>query len=195
MVRNTKGGNKSKKQARKFSSQPKEKFIRYADEVDEIYACVTKYYGSGMVDVACMDGVNRLCIIRKKFKGRNKRDNSVSIGTYVLVGLRSWEVVEVGKKRKCDLLEIYSKEDIMQIKKYMTDSEWANIVSVDDTHKDEYDDENGIAFTDEKTQRYEDMTEDSANEKITLKQDSAESKQKNTTEEVASDDEINVDDI
>ena len=166
MVRNTKGGNKSKKMGRKFVNQPREKFIRYADDIDEIYASIKKIYGGGMAEVACMDGIDRLCIIRKKFKGRNKRDNSASIGTYVLVGLRSWEVVAVDKKKKCDLLEIYSTEDIMQIKKYMTDSEWSNIVSVEDIEKEGDDDGNGIEFGDEKTERYERMADDATNKKI-----------------------------
>ena len=193
MVRNTKGGNKSKKMGRKFVNQPREKFIRYADDVDEIYASIKKIYGGGMAEVACMDGIDRLCIIRKKFKGRNKRDNSASIGTYVLVGLRSWEVVAIDKKKKCDLLEIYSTEDIMQIKKYMTDAEWSNIVSVEDFDKENDDD--GIEFGDEKTERYEIMASDSSNTKITLTDDKKDDNKIKANISDNDDEEIDVDDI
>ena len=45
-----------------------------------------------MAEVKCIDDVTRLCIFRKKFKGRGKRDNMVSVGTVVLVGQRTWEL-------------------------------------------------------------------------------------------------------
>lgn len=115
MVKN-KGGNKAKKQGRKFVNQPKTScFTRMAKEEDELYAVVQKCYGHGMVDVLCIDNITRLCIIRSKFKGRGKQDNMVKLGSWLLVGRRSWEVV-VDKKEKCDLLEVYSSEDINKIK-------------------------------------------------------------------------------
>ena len=115
MVKN-KGGNKAKKQGRKFVNQPQiSNFTRMAKEEDESYAIVQKCYGHGMVEVLCIDNVSRLCIIRNKFKGRGKQDNMVKIGSWLLVGLRSWEVV-TNKKPKCDLLEVYTDEDIPKIK-------------------------------------------------------------------------------
>ena len=107
--------------------------------------------------------------------------------------MRSWEVVAVDKKKKCDLLEIYSTEDIMQIKKYMTDAEWSNIVSVEDFDKENDDD--GIEFGDEKTERYERMASDSTNTKITLTDNT---KDEDTIKANISDDndeEIDIDDI
>ena len=70
---------------------------------------------NGMVDVMCIDNVNRLCIIRNKFRGRGKRDNCVNIGTWVLIGEREWEATSTDKKPKCDLLEVYNSSDVEQL--------------------------------------------------------------------------------
>ena len=58
----------------------------------------------------CNDGKERMCVIRKKFRGRHKRGNIVQPDVKVLVGLRDWEVTGQGKKEKCDLLEVYKHE-------------------------------------------------------------------------------------
>ena len=63
----------------------------FSNDPYEIYAICTKLYGGGNVGVFCQDGKDRLCILRKKFKGRGKRDNTVSIGIYLLVGIREFE--------------------------------------------------------------------------------------------------------
>ena len=60
--------------------------------------------------------LNGLCIIRKKFKGRGKRDNVISIGTWVLVGIRTFEKLLNGKKQRCDLLEVYNTDDQNKLK-------------------------------------------------------------------------------
>ena len=98
MVRNTKGGNKGKKIKRcRQTSVPKK--MRYATE-GEMYARVTNRYGHGMAEVLCDDGQTRLLIIRKKFKGRNKRDNSVNLHSVLLVGKREYEVVSEKRNKK-----------------------------------------------------------------------------------------------
>ena len=68
--------------------------------------------------VKCVDGYERLCHIRGKFTGRSKRENALSQGTWVLIGLRQWDADKEfalktskipGKSiQKCDLLEIYT---------------------------------------------------------------------------------------
>ena len=115
MVRNFRGGNKGKKGAKsRLKSTENTKKIRYAKD-GEMYAKVTKLYGHGMAEVLCTDGVVRLLVIRKKFKGRNKRDNNVSLHAIILVGIREWEVVS-GKKEKVDLLYVYSKTQQNELK-------------------------------------------------------------------------------
>lgn len=116
MGKNFKGGKKHKKGAK--NSQPFNRAkLRLAKEDGEIYAKCTSVYGNGMAEVFCNDGVTRLLIIRRRFKGRNKRDNNVSIDTMLLVGLRAWEVVAAKKKQKVDLLYVYSQADLDHLKK------------------------------------------------------------------------------
>jgi translation initiation factor 1A len=118
MVKNKKGGSRHKKQASKntrdvsFNTK-----LRKAKADGEMYARVIKMNGNGMADVICNDGVTRLLIIRRKFRGRNRRDNQVSLGTMLLVGIRLWEVVGGGKKPKVDLLYTYSAGQINELKK------------------------------------------------------------------------------
>ena len=83
--------------ASKSFKEPRQIKMRYA-QTGESYAKVLKLFGRGMVDVLCNDEVIRLCIIRKKFKGRNKRDNNCEVNSMVLVGLREWEVLSAKKK-------------------------------------------------------------------------------------------------
>ena len=110
MVKNTKGGSRHKKMARKnIESETVRHKTRLADpeEPCEMYAVVTNLFGQGNCEVMCNDGVARLCVIRRKFKGRNRRNNQVMRDTKVLVGLRDWEIVSENRKQKCDLLEVY----------------------------------------------------------------------------------------
>ena len=118
MVRNKKGGSGHKKQASRHAKNPTRNYkLRKPTEHGEIIARVTKLFGHGMVEVICNDGIIRLCIVRKKFKGRNKRDNQICLHTYVLVGIRSYEVVSQGKKSKVDLLEVYSDDHKTQLER------------------------------------------------------------------------------
>lgn len=124
MVRNEGGGNKMKHLARKHvngsSQQQANKFLRVSQCKEEVYAYVLRILGNSMCMVKCVDGYERLCHIRGKFTGRSKRENVLSQGTWVLVGLRQWDsekefAVKASKKekniQKCDLLEIYSTSE------------------------------------------------------------------------------------
>ena len=115
MVKNTKGGNKAKKMARKQKAPVFQDKIRYATNKDEMYASVAKYYGNGRLLITCNDGIERQCVIRKKFRGRNKRGNEVSLGSYILVGRREWE--SSSKIEVTDLLYVYSGNQIDILKK------------------------------------------------------------------------------
>ncbi len=116
MVKNKVGGSRHKKLARKNVRETGHTIkMRYANE-GETYARVTKHFGGGNVEVQCNDGVIRLCVIRKKFRGRNKRDNNIQVDSMILVGLREWEVIAAKKKPKVDLLYAYSQSQIKQLK-------------------------------------------------------------------------------
>ena len=121
MVRNEGGGNRMKHLARKHvngaSQQQQTKFLRVSKSKDEIYGYILRLLGNGMCMVKCVDGYERLCHIRGKFTGRSKRENALSQGTWVLIGLRQWDAdkefalktSKTGKSiQKCDLLEIYT---------------------------------------------------------------------------------------
>ena len=142
MVKNKAGGNRAKRQGRKFVGTFNSK-LRVAIEEGEIYAVVTKLLGNAMIDVLCIDGTQRICIIRNKFRGRGKRDNCVAIGTWLLIGKRDWEIVDGNKKEKCDLLEVYTLNDVEQLKKLPNN--WKVLTSV--TEKEEPQDDT-VLFTD-----------------------------------------------
>ena len=117
MVKNKQGGNRHKKMARKnVKPQGYKPKMRFAVE-GETYARVIKMNGQGNVDVLCNDKVVRLCVIRRKFRGRNRRDNTVKLDGILLVGLRDWEHRAEGKKPKVDLLYVYSESQMDELKK------------------------------------------------------------------------------
>lgn len=109
MVKNNTGGNKSKKSASK-SFNTTNKNTRFSSDPAELYAIVNKMIGGNLCEVFCIDGITRLCIIRRKFYGKGRRDNWLSKGKWILVGLRTWETTN-NEKNKCDLLEVYSDYD------------------------------------------------------------------------------------
>ena len=115
MVKNTKGGNKAKKHARKNNSDDHQGKTRFSTDPDEVYACCSKLLGNGMCRVICIDGVERLCIIRNKFRGRGRRGNVLQMGTWCLVGRRSFENAKDNKLEKTDLLEVYGEVEKKQI--------------------------------------------------------------------------------
>ena len=110
MVKNGKGGNKGKKIGRKHIGTTGGS-IRIKREEGELYAVVLRICGGSNCEVHCEDGKQRLCIIRNKFRGRGKRGNEISSGVWVMVGMREWEQDVIGKRQKCDLLEVYSHND------------------------------------------------------------------------------------
>ena len=149
MVKNT-GGNKSKKMGRKFLTAPVDKKLRLSQEEAEIYAVVTKNLGNGMFYANDPDGRELLCIMRRKFKGRGKRDNTVSPGGWVLVGQREFECCA---KPKHDLLEVYREHEKQKLKK-TGDPIFSKLKSEYDKSDDMEDD---ITFGNDDTDKYKDL--------------------------------------
>lgn len=116
MVKNTFGGSSHKKFARSSIAPTTKTFLRTAKEEGEIYAYVNKMFGNGMCNVVDMNAKEYMCVIRGKFRGKNKKNNKLELGTWVLIGLRGWESVKEGVKPTGDLLEIYTKEEIERLK-------------------------------------------------------------------------------
>ena len=165
MVKNQ-GGNKSKKGARKHIQSASSGFTRKAELDGEIYASITNVFGNGRAEVMCIDGIKRLLVIRKKFKGRNKRDNTVSKGTWVLAGRRIWEVRGANDKEVCDLLEVYSQSDIDCLKSSVVE-DWKVLA----TDKEKTPQDDGLVFEDADTTHYTEILEKMDSEDITSKMD------------------------
>jgi translation initiation factor 1A len=184
MVKNTTGGNKAKGQARKFVSASKQsRSLRVSTDESEIYAKVSKYMGNSMCHVICTDGITRLCHIRGKFRGRGKRDNMVSVGSWLLVGLRDWETEKKDKMEQCDLLEVYNDVDKESLKNIKTVN-WS-IFTLNDIK--EIHDEEGIGFSTDQTEEHRLLMEE---EMLKNKDDS-----KKTIIAFGEDEEIDVEDI
>jgi len=169
MVKNT-GGNKTKGQARKFVTAPKSNTLRLSEDVCEVYAQVTKTLGNGMCHVICIDGTTRLCHIRGKFRGRGKRDNTINNGSWILVGLREWELDKKsdGKKlQNCDLLEVYDSSDKEKLKKTVTNVCWSTFIQNDNIfgNNDFSEETDNVKFTDESTEEYQKLVESQISEK------------------------------
>jgi translation initiation factor IF-1 len=105
MVKNTTGGKGSKSMARKLTNNHSQSHSNFRESTCnfELYAIVTKMLGCGMCYVKTNDHEQIICHIRSKFSGRSKRSNIISVGSYILVGIREWE----STIKNCDLLEIY----------------------------------------------------------------------------------------
>ncbi len=160
MVKNTKGGSGHKKQARKntISSNPK---TRFPEDPAEIFAVCNKIFGGANIGVFCQDGEERLCIMRKNFRGRGKRDNTVTVGSILLVGKREFEHRASGKKERCDLLEVYNESDKKILEQQIKDVNWAAFkVYINNQYNEESNGEDDIVFADEKTMEYEKLAEE-----------------------------------
>jgi translation initiation factor IF-1 len=165
MVKNTQGGNKSKGFARKNLTQKTTVSLRVAKEDGEIYAQAVKVMGGSIVSVIDIDGKPMRAHIRGKFRGRGKRENFIGPGTWLLVGLHSWE----GEKskddmRNCDILEVYDESDKMNLKNSITYINWnkfilndAKTTVVSSSNQTDDDNDAGFDFEDGAVSEYEKM--------------------------------------
>ena len=157
MVKNQNGGKNSKKMGRKFVTNPSSsnRKIRKAEEEGEMYAVVTKMLGNGMFYANDIDGKERLCIMRNKFRGRGKRDNNVSLGSWVLIGEREFESCA---KPKHDLLEVYSDIEKQKLK-HSGDSIFSKLRSDYDSKNDSNDEADGLVFDNGENDKYNELLE------------------------------------
>jgi initiation factor 1A len=152
MVKNLKGGSKSKQIGRKFVTAPVDRKVRLIHEEGELYAVVTKLLGNGMFTANDIEGKERLVVMRNKFRGKGKRDNAVSLGSWVMIGERGFET---GAKPKCDLLEVYTDIEKQKLKKsgnpifLLLKSEYDNA--------GESSNDDGITFSNGDTEKYKEL--------------------------------------
>jgi len=151
------------------SSQQANKFLRISLCKDEVYAYIMRLLGNSMCMVKCVDGYERLCHIRGKFTGRSKRENALSQGTWVLVGLRQWDaekefaskISKTAKNiQKCDLLEIYSSSERERLRvqeKIFQDLTECNNSDSGSNSDVEFKTNHAIEFKDQKTLEYQEI--------------------------------------
>jgi translation initiation factor IF-1 len=110
MVKNTAGGSKCKGMARKDMNSAHSSRDYVPQDDAERYAQVTKMLGNGkchvkifMNDLSIINDI--VCHIRGKFRSKNKRHNTISNGSYIVIGLRTWENIH----KNCDLIAIVNQ--------------------------------------------------------------------------------------
>jgi len=142
-----------------------------------------------MCHVLCHDDKTRLCHIRGKFRGRGKRDNMITNGKWVLVGIRDYESEKAaGKLDNCDLLDVYSDQDKERLKVQVQGINWKIFVSNDYANTFTKEDES-IVFTDEQEDEYIKLME------MDISGSNAKKINMLNTATEADEDEVNIDDI
>lgn len=89
------------------SKKKQKRELEFKDDGQE-YAQVTKMLGNGRCQVKCVDGVDRLAVIR----GAMRKKVWIKVEDWVLVGLRDFQ------DDKCDIIGKYSDEDVRNLKAY-----------------------------------------------------------------------------
>ena len=143
MVKNTKGGSKTKNVARKHinsGNKLKINLLELLPTEDQYYAKVTKVLGGGKYRVVINTDDSEL----KKEKiaisrGKLNRSVKVNIGSIVLISIREFE------QDKLDLLYIYSYEELNEITSngYLTEQFAKQVDSISNSFNDDI---SGVEF-------------------------------------------------
>ena len=158
MVKNTTGGKAAKSMASKNSGSSSNTKLTVSSNRDEVYAIASKMLGNSTFNCIGLDGNTYLCHIRGKFSGKGKRDNTVSPGTWVLVGLYQWnassaDLLKKGKVklRECDLLEVYSDRDKQRLRDSVSE-DWEILDKNDPRNLDGFkkEEQSAVSFQSEK---------------------------------------------
>ena len=196
MVKN-KGGGNHKHMARKGfgGAQKMQNKLRISEDECELYAQVDKLLGNGMCYIDCMDNVKRQCIIRGKFRGRGKRDNTLVIGTWCLVGRRDYLSKPVeGELEKTDLLEVYADSDKQRLRAQVPTVDWNKFLSKDamNSHNTQSEQQE-VEFIDDRQEDYKRLMAEQIG--VTKKLDLAVRNDSSSEEGEGSNDEIDIGDI
>lgn len=157
MVKNLHGGTGTKSLARKHQNKQKGDHIRLPECEEEQFAYVEKMLGNGMCEVFTNDNIRLIGHIRNKFRGRQKRHNTITKGMILLIGLRTWE----STLKNCDILTIYDDNDIKQIKN-KPDIKIDNLIKMQLSSafvQTERDEEDTLDFTNQHEDEDEEITE------------------------------------
>jgi translation initiation factor IF-1 len=110
-----------------------------SEDEGEIYSIVMKCLGNNMFHCLGVDNILRLGHIRGKFSGRGRRDNTISPGSWILVGIRAWDTGKVSASGKtklpeCDLMEVYNEQEKSRLRDTVTE-DWNVLISNDNSRK------------------------------------------------------------
>jgi len=195
MVKN-KGGGNHKHMARKGfgGAQKMQSKLRISEDECEVYAQVEKLLGNGMCYVICMDNVKRICVIRGKFRGRGKRDNTLVNGTWCLVGLRDYLSGPVeGKMEQSDLLEVYAESDKQRLRAQVPTVDWNKFLTNDAINSHNTASEQEVEFIDDRQEDYKRLMAEQIG--VTKKLDLAVRNDSSSEEGEGANAEIDIDDI
>jgi translation initiation factor IF-1 len=169
MVRNTFGGKGAKSMAAKSSSGAANSKLTLSTDKSEVYAIATKMLGNCTCNCIGIDGVLRLAHIRGKFSGKGKRDNTINLGTWLLVGDYQWTasseaLLKKGKVKlqECDILEVYSDREKQRLKDSISEN-WDILEENDPNRKIENmqkKSDTNIVFQSEKEAEIDRLTEE-----------------------------------
>lgn len=194
MVINYEGGSKAKKKGRKYFKNKnigKEKGVRLVNDDYEFYAIVKKIYNRNLVDVVDTKNTLYKCRIGGKFRGYNSKDNKIKNGSWILAGMRDWEVRDLKKTPYCDLLELYNDNEIKNLKKVLKDSVDFSVFS-----KYTFDDcDNDVEFISEENERYEDLINNQIKNNNNYEYDNTEKYNELITNTNTNNNEIDIDSI
>lgn len=129
MVKNTSGGCKGKKVARKNMSYGTHD-VRKSTDDNEMYAVVTKIYSSQRCSVFGSDGKTYNCNVRGKFLKNKRGCGELCNGVWILIGFYDWEVRSDGSKN-CDLLEIYSSIEKDKLKQFESSQKLSHLLKIE----------------------------------------------------------------
>lgn len=166
MVKNLHGGTGTKSLARKHQVKHKSDHIRLPECDEEQFAYVEKMLGNGMCEVFTNDNIRLIGHIRNKFRGRQKRHNTITKGMILLIGLRTWE----STLKNCDILTIYDDNDIKQIKN-KPDIKIENLIKMQLSSAfvhTERDEEDTLDFTNQHEDEDEEIIEKEITSKFTI---------------------------
>ena len=135
MVKNTTGG----KGHKKFANKPvvKSTNIQIASSSNEFYAIATKMLG-GAFNAIDTFGVKWNIPIRGRFSGRNRKDNRIEIGTWVLIGDNGLNMNTSNRDsgKSGQLLYVYDSKDKDWLMNKVVAS-WSVLINNDVTSKSE----------------------------------------------------------
>lgn len=122
MVKNVHGGKKHKSGAASDLSLLNKKALYLPKIENQRIAQVTKIFGGSRIQVHDDHANEFIAVIRGKFKGRKRRDNSITVGCLVCIE------VEGGG---CDVVHVYSDTNRMQLMNLLHRVDWARFTSGD----------------------------------------------------------------